>query len=73
MESDRVTPERDIKYVDMVLAVELPASRARDPLATLKTEHGEPISSFEIGFRAAVRVVPSIGNRNTSVTQRVYN
>jgi hypothetical protein len=57
----------------MVLAVELSASRARDPLAALKAEHGEHISSFEIGFRAAVHVVPSIGNRNTNVTQRVYN
>jgi hypothetical protein len=66
-EGDRVTPEGYIKSVDVALAVELPASVTRDPLATLKAEHGKPVSPFEIGFVAAVHVVPSISNRDTNV------
>jgi hypothetical protein len=70
-ECDRVAPERYIKSVDVTLAVELPVSLTRDPLATLEAEHGKPISPFEIGFVAAVHVIPSISNRDTNRTRRV--
>lgn len=69
-ERDRVAPERYIKSVDVALAVELPVSLTRDPLAAFKAEYGEPMSPFEIGFIAAVHVIPSISNRDTSVAQK---
>jgi hypothetical protein len=69
-ESDKVARKRYITSVDVTLAVKLPVSLTRDPLAALKAEHGEPISPFEIGFIAAVHVIPSINNRDTNVTQK---
>jgi hypothetical protein len=71
-ECDRVAPEGYIKSVDVALAVELPVSLTRDPLTTLEAEHGKPISPFEIGFRAAVHVVPSFSNRETNVNAKEF-
>jgi hypothetical protein len=69
-ESDRVAPKGYVKSVDMTLAVELPVSLTRNPLAILKVEHSKSISPFEISFTAAVHMILSFSNRETNVTQK---
>jgi hypothetical protein len=39
-ESDRVTAERDIKFIDLALAVVLPVCLVRDPHAALEASVG---------------------------------
>lgn len=71
-ECDKVAPERYVTSVNVALAVELPVSLTRDPLATLEAEHGKPISPFKIGFRIAVHVVLSFSNRETNVNAKEF-
>jgi hypothetical protein len=70
-ESDRVTAERDIKFIDVALAVVLPVCLVRDPHAALEAENSKPMPLFKIGFIATIHVVPSIRNRNASNNAKI--
>ena len=61
-ESDGVTSQTYLEFVEVILAVALPVRLTRRPCTTLKAEHSIFVLVFNISCIATVYVCPSIIN-----------
>lgn len=66
-EGDRVTAERDVHIVDMVLAMRLPVRCTGHPFVAEETKFGRAVFPLKMAFVAAVDVIPSAFDRDTDM------